>query len=87
MDVKLKWVRVTDPRRVEYWHHRWDLSGEIDPELTTTMELEAEVEGRPMGPQWTSEAVKKAEDCGCGTCAECMVAVEVEALRRLPKAA
>lgn len=87
MDVKLKWVRVSDPRRVEYWNHRWDLSGPIDSELTSTLELEAEVDGHQMGPGWTAEAVRKAGTCGCGTCAECQVADQCEALRQMPKAA
>lgn len=87
MEVKLKWVRVTDPRRVEYWNTRWDLAGAIDPEVTSTLKLEAVVAGQPMGPRWTAEASAHASECGCGECAECVVAVELEALKRVPVAA
>ncbi len=86
MDVKLKWVRVSDRRLIEWWHHR-DPSGEIDPEVATSLKLDAEVDGRSMGVEWTADSVAHAQACGCGDCAECRVASEIEAQRRLPVAA
>jgi hypothetical protein len=83
MEVKLRWVRVKDPRRVEWWNSRWDLAGEIDPEVTSRLELDAVVDGRLMGREWTAKAVERAEACGCQECAECMVASQIEARHRL----
>jgi hypothetical protein len=86
VEVELKWVRVKDPRRVEYWNTRWDLAGDIDLDVTSTMEREAVIDGQPMGSRWTAEAAKHAHECGCGECAECLVAIELMAARLMPVA-